>query len=490
MKSPLQVIVIFLLLLLSTINCLSQEQHSKKLQFFETLDFSPLHGKENTEISQRIDNIKWIKISLPPEEINKPLVFMLPSAHIIDYDLLIKEEDSWTKLIPNYDLDGAKLQTRFPEYHLKSSNPYIYLKIPYNFNNIEQYILTERNEYRGSGVSTLMLIGVYYGLSIMSILINFGFYSISKDKTFIIYSLLVAAVALIFFHEDGMFYFLSNGKYQLKHLITWNFPVISFLLSYFVFHFLGYKEERKFAKIILTTLVFTTILLAISYSITDQYMYLHILKHASLIVPILCFLISLPLVKKDIYMTILIGIFILLVVQVLGYSWSISYDTFNHFIFNLHSLRVTMSLSIVAINFIILLRVENLNKQNQMYRIKIKDYICELNQQKSSTSCTEEVTISQFEHRTCTDDSILNQIDRIIMQLKEEFTLTDRETDVLIGIWEGLTNQEIAENLSISLSTTKHHVSNLYTKLNVKNRSQTLLLKESLLNQPEAPSTA
>lgn len=480
MKSPLQKIVIRLFLLLISINCFSQEHNNKKYEFFETLDFFALQGKKNTEISHRINNSKWLKVSLSPEEINKPLVFMFPSAHIIDYDLIIKEEDLWTKLTPNYDLDGGKIQTRYPEYHFKSTTPFFYLKIPYNFNNVEQLILLERSEYKGSGVSTLMLIGLYYGLAIMSILINLGFFYISKDKTFIIYSLLVLAVALIFFHEDGMFYFLSNGKYQLKHLITWNFPIISFLLSYFIFHFLDLKEENKFTKIILTALVFTTILLAISYSITDKYMYLHILKHASLIVPILCFLISLSSFKKDIYMKILICIFILLAIQVLGYSWSISYDLFNSFLFNLHSLRVTMSLSIVIINIIIMLRIEKLNKQNQMYRTKIKDYIYELKQQKLASSLAKQEVFTQIPFE---ENSTLSHIDRIIMQLKEEFILTDRETDVLIGIWEGLTNQEIAENLSISLSTTKHHVSNLYTKLNVKNRSQTILLKESLLNQ-------
>lgn len=477
MKSPQQIIVIrlLLLLLLIPINCFSQKQH------FENLDYAPLNGKENTEISHRVKNIRWLKVSLSTEEINKPLVFMFPSSHIIDYDLLIKEGDTWTKLIPNQDLDGGNIKTRYPEYHFKSSTPYFYIKIPYNFNNVEQFILLERSEFKGSGVTTLMLIGLYYGLAVMSILINIGFYSISKDKTFIVYSLLVVAVALIFFHEDGMFYFLSNGEYELKHLITWNFPVISFLLSYFIYHFLDLKQEGKLTKIMLTSLGISTILLAISYSITDQYMYLHILKHASLIIPILCFLISIHSIKKDAYMKILIGIFILLVVQVLGYSWSISFDAFNHFIFNLHGIRITMSLSIIAINIIILFRVEKLNKQNQMYRTKIKDYIFELKQQKREQSITikdELIQINQTE-------SSLNNIDRIIIQLKEEFALTDRETDVLIGIWEGLTNQEIAENLSISLSTTKHHVSNLYTKLNVKNRSQTLLLKESLLNQQD-----
>lgn len=48
--------------------------------------------------------------------------------------------------------------------------------------------------------------------------------------------------------------------------------------------------------------------------------------------------------------------------------------------------------------------------------------------------------------------------------------LTDREEEVLIPLARGRTNQEIAEELHISLSTVKTHVANLMTKLEARNR--------------------
>jgi DNA-binding NarL/FixJ family response regulator len=48
--------------------------------------------------------------------------------------------------------------------------------------------------------------------------------------------------------------------------------------------------------------------------------------------------------------------------------------------------------------------------------------------------------------------------------------LTDREEEVLRTVAMGRTNAEIAEELHISLSTTKTHVANLMTKLGVRNR--------------------
>lgn len=48
--------------------------------------------------------------------------------------------------------------------------------------------------------------------------------------------------------------------------------------------------------------------------------------------------------------------------------------------------------------------------------------------------------------------------------------LTDREEEVLLAVARGRTNQEIAKDLHISLSTVKTHLANLMGKLEVRNR--------------------
>jgi LuxR family maltose regulon positive regulatory protein len=50
--------------------------------------------------------------------------------------------------------------------------------------------------------------------------------------------------------------------------------------------------------------------------------------------------------------------------------------------------------------------------------------------------------------------------------------LTDRETEILHLISEGLTNKEIGSRLYISGNTTKAHLRNIFGKLGVKNRTQ------------------
>lgn len=50
--------------------------------------------------------------------------------------------------------------------------------------------------------------------------------------------------------------------------------------------------------------------------------------------------------------------------------------------------------------------------------------------------------------------------------------LTEREVDVLKAIVEGKTNKEIANELIVTDHTIKVHVSNIFQKLNVKDRVQ------------------
>ncbi len=55
---------------------------------------------------------------------------------------------------------------------------------------------------------------------------------------------------------------------------------------------------------------------------------------------------------------------------------------------------------------------------------------------------------------------------------EEENILTSREVEVIELIAEGLINKEIAKKLYISEKTVKNHVSNIFKKLNVSDRTQ------------------
>jgi len=58
--------------------------------------------------------------------------------------------------------------------------------------------------------------------------------------------------------------------------------------------------------------------------------------------------------------------------------------------------------------------------------------------------------------------------------------LTERELEILALFAEGLSNQEIADKLIISLGTVKAHSSNIYRKLDVRNRAQAVIKAREL----------
>ena len=55
-----------------------------------------------------------------------------------------------------------------------------------------------------------------------------------------------------------------------------------------------------------------------------------------------------------------------------------------------------------------------------------------------------------------------------------DWNITPREYEVLQLIAQGLSNQEIAERLFLSLNTVKTHTSNVFSKLDVQRRTQAI----------------
>lgn len=77
---------------------------------------------------------------------------------------------------------------------------------------------------------------------------------------------------------------------------------------------------------------------------------------------------------------------------------------------------------------------------------------------------------------------MIRELDRPSNQPRAESPLTDREVEVLKLVAQGLTNQEIADRLTISEWTVRTHVRNILGKLHLANRTQATLyaLREGL----------
>jgi two-component system, NarL family, response regulator LiaR len=80
----------------------------------------------------------------------------------------------------------------------------------------------------------------------------------------------------------------------------------------------------------------------------------------------------------------------------------------------------------------------------------------------------ETVVVEKQVYVVSPESFVLNEV-----ELKK-LNLTTREYEVLQQLSKGLSNAEIGEQLFLSLSTVKTHVSNLLFKMDVKNRTQAI----------------
>jgi len=71
-----------------------------------------------------------------------------------------------------------------------------------------------------------------------------------------------------------------------------------------------------------------------------------------------------------------------------------------------------------------------------------------------------------YERDTIKTNISLQEINKHILSF-----ISEREFDVLKAIYEGKTNQQMADELFVSVNTIKTHISNIYLKLDVANRT-------------------
>lgn len=72
------------------------------------------------------------------------------------------------------------------------------------------------------------------------------------------------------------------------------------------------------------------------------------------------------------------------------------------------------------------------------------------------------------------------------MKKKDINTLTERELEVLELLAKGATNEQIAAKLIITVHTVKAHLTNIYIKLGVDNRTAAVVkVKDDKINPPQ-----
>ena len=89
------------------------------------------------------------------------------------------------------------------------------------------------------------------------------------------------------------------------------------------------------------------------------------------------------------------------------------------------------------------------------------------------------IEIKRLENMICDLMNVSGNSNSMDLQLEKaakNFSLSEREFDVLKLVADGRSNNEISEQIKISVSTVKKHIYNIFNKAGVNSRTQLLNL--------------
>ena len=112
---------------------------------------------------------------------------------------------------------------------------------------------------------------------------------------------------------------------------------------------------------------------------------------------------------------------------------------------------------------------DNLNYLKALSRLGIDAYL-------HKTSSTEELiaTIDAVSHWSDEQNMVISMPRGLLERMDKEpvGALSERETEVLVLVARGLSNEQIAQELYIAPATISRHLANIYQKIGVRSRSE------------------
>lgn len=436
----------------------------------------------------------WIQGQIPSALVGQSVVFQTPSAPVYDYDLYIEKEGRFIPLQRNIDAKGITFKSRFPQYRFVPEDTVFYIHLHQEANLPLTLSIQESHAFETDESKRMLQIGLYCGLAFMSLIFNLVFYLIFKDRRFITYGLLMIGTFLSFFYEDGMFYYLTDGKWTMDYLIVWNSSFTAMVSVAFTYYFLGLEKQLHSYKkwYYLASMILLTV--AQVYTLTDNLAILTLSHLICFLFASTCICLAITRFKKDVYARFLTIAFGLVVLTGLAYVLNTQLKWSAFAFFDINIFRLFSALEIISISFAIIYKVRALQEENERYRSDLNSYLLQLEYHNSTrevipeppaqTKIEDLLFPDQEETQTHPYESVLLHTEikskaDLAKKLQKEHELTNRELEVLLAIWEGLSNKEIAEKYNVTLSTVKYHVSNLYLKLDVRNRNQVQILRNA-----------
>lgn len=422
---------------------------------FKALDIKPFEPlADNQHLPFHNSGVYWFKIDIENKHPGKDLIISIKNPHL-DSVFLFQRLSSGiivTDTAGNNFKHKDNTYLRYVRFRVDGNSTTVWLKtrlkkeilFPVTVNTVVDF-------YQAEGLSLLKL-GIYYGFAVIVLLTNIILYFSFREPKFLYYSLLILMIALLYAYADGLYALVSRNPLWLNYA---SLPVM-----------LGAA---------IASVIFSVKFLELD----NTYTYLYRISIALLILMALCFLAYVifdwtgACILGNMILPLLLTLYWLVALSrfkrqtaarffVFASTLSLLF-TLNFFIFRFigldflnlvpGELKIGNILQMFILSIGILHRVKILHKEHAFYREEIQRYL-------------KGRTVVELEEKGT------EPARDAFAQLQEQFSLSERELDVLKLLADGHTNQQIGDRLYLSANTVKFHIRNIYLKMGINNRTQ------------------
>lgn len=390
-----------------------------------------------------MDHRYWFQIKLDDLQLNKNVYLEINETFLKEVELYNKPLELLHKTV-NINDSNIKIPI------VKTTNV-LYLKVlfdKYSYIDINLLPITSLDSENNN---QLLQKGGYYTLILIFVIINLLLAYFFKSKLFLWYILFFLTVNLgIALHDNTIAGLIQNTK-QMNYLLAFSYWITPIAAAVFCIQFL--KIENYYPKVVTTTkilLTLVTILITV-FLITQNFQFVAIAQIINLLIYIGSWVIGFFLLRKvSAAKYYVLGYFVLYFTAFI-YSLSINFGI-HFFPLTINHLKLGVLIEISVLTYAVMRRARAVVEEHKSIKKQLINYLDDL------------AKINQ------NDSKIV--IEELIISESKKFDLTVREIDVLMHLAKGCNNQEIADELFVSVNTVKYHIRNIYEKLDVRKRTE------------------
>lgn len=427
----------------------------------DTVAFKHIDKKPFRQLASNLQNpplhnngVYWFRLDIQNPHPEKDLIIGIKNPHldtVVVYQYLNNEISPMDTLGNNFKAQNSTY-LRYVRFKVEGNTTTLWLKARLKKEILFPVTVSTVTEFYHAESISFLKLGIYYGIALIMLIVNIILYLSFREPKFLCYSVLIFMIMLLYAYADGLYALVSYNPIWLNYA---SLPIMlgaSVATVVFSIKFLELDNRYKWLYRISTALL---VLMAFYFSAYIIFNWTVACILGNMILPLLLtlyWLVALSRFKQHTEARFFVF------ASAISLLFTLSFFIFRFVGLNFLNLmpgelKIGNLLQMFILSIGILYRVKTLHREHAFYREEIQRYL------------KERPTEQQEEKGTL-------PVQDTLVQLQEQFGLSEREIDVLKLLTDGLTNQQIGDKLFLSANTVKFHIRNIYLKMDINSRAQ------------------